>query len=51
MQAGRAHIKIYSRRHVGGAATVRVQTETGVTTIASPETAALDPVRFPEEAG
>ncbi len=51
MQAGRARIKIYSSRHVGDEATVQVQTETGVMTVASPETTAFDLVRFPEEAG
>ena len=51
MQAGRSRLKFYSSRQVGKAATVRVQTETGSMTVASPETTALDLVRFPEEAG
>jgi predicted transcriptional regulator of viral defense system len=51
IEVGRVRIELHVSRLVDGAATQRMQTETGAMVVASPETAAFDLVRFPEACG
>lgn len=48
---GRVRIEFHLSSAMDGASTLNVQTETGVMTIAAPETTAFDLVRFPEVSG
>lgn len=51
IETGRVRIEFHASRLVEGAATQQLQTETGTMVVATPETTALDLVRFPEACG
>lgn len=51
IEVGRVRIELHLSNRVDGAATEKVQTETGTMVVATPETTAFDLVRFPSAAG
>jgi predicted transcriptional regulator of viral defense system len=51
LTAGRARIRFFASKFVGRAATMPIKTPTGMMLVATPETTALDLVRFAKSAG
>jgi len=51
IEEGRVRIQFHASNLIEGAATIRMQTETGTMAVATPETTAFDLVRFPGASG
>ena len=51
IEVGRVRIDFHVSRRLAGAATQAMRTETGAMVVATPETTAFDPVRFPGASG
>lgn len=51
IRAGRTHIQFFASKYIGAAATTQVKAPTGAIRVATPETTAVDLVRFVHSAG